>query len=41
MGGYFQNFMLDKELLTVETITNFAIYFHPVNSRLNDDQVIA
>ena len=41
MRGYFQNFMLNIELLTVETITNFAICFHPVISRLDDDQVIA
>ena len=27
MGGYFQNVMVDTELLTVETITNFCYLF--------------
>ena len=41
VGGYFQNFMQDIEFLTVEQLQIFAICFHPVNSRLDDDQVIA
>ena len=33
--------MQDIELLTVEQLQIFAICFHAVNSRLDDDQVIA